>query len=334
MHSSTTDNNAITTNDANNDVAPITRGDGNDAKEEELEEEAASNNNNEQYIPPWSLPQLKAPSSSRYSRFRQHVNPLARRYQMATELPENWPHSDFDNVNLPLYLDIGCGKGGFLLELVGRRHGSFVGIRDDTYMNNTKTLMEDATSDWLPSTMNYLGLEIRPGVSQYSQARVEKRGLGGILSFVGCNANVDLDRLLTLYQEESAATTADADADNNHRVAFVSIQFPDPHFKKAHSKRRVVTPELVTTLAKFMKEGDVVFLQSDIKDALEAMRERFVEDDGKIYFDEWSPDPNEGHQQEYGMGNPLGIPTEREVSVLKKGLPVYRTLFKRNGVGF
>ena len=39
-------------------------------------------------------------------------------------------------------------------------------------------------------------------------------------------------------------------------------------------------------------------------------------------------------EEEYRMENPLGIPTEREVSVLKKGLPIYRTLFKRNGIQF
>ena len=296
---------------------------------------------NDRYIPPWNLPHLKNQSSKAYSRFRQHVNPLSRRYQMATDLP-NWPQSDFNNVNLPLYLDIGCGKGGFLLELVGRRHGNknndknetFDGVRDDSYMNNTKTF-EDTTNDWLPDPMNYLGLEIRPGVSQYSQARVEKRGLGGTLSFVGCNANVDLDRLLSLYQ---GSATEDELEKKNNRLAFVSIQFPDPHFKKAHSKRRVVTPELVTTLAKYQEEGDVIFLQSDIKDALEALREKFVEDDGKVYFDEWLDGNTSGDGQEegeeYQMSNPLGIPTEREVSVLKKGLPIYRTLFKRNGVVF
>lgn len=287
----------------------------------------------DEYIPPWSQPQLKPISSKAYSRFRQHVNPLSRRYQMPAWLPDNWPHSNFNNVNLPLYLDIGCGKGGFLLELVGRRHGnknangSFEGIRDDDYMNNTKSFV-DTTSDWLPPAINYLGLEIRPGVSQYAQARVEKRNLGGILSFVGCNANVDLERLLTLYQDSAN----DGDEKNN-RLAFVSIQFPDPHFKKAHSKRRVVTPALVRTLAKFMKEGDIIFLQSDIIDALEAMREKFVEDDGKIYFDELLGQ-NAGSQEQYGIDNPLGIPTEREVSVLKKGLPIYRTLFKRNKVIF
>ena len=265
---------------------------------------------------------------------------------MQAELPDNWPYSDFTNVNRPLYLDIGCGKGGFLLELVGRRvHGttdgegsiseSFAnknGVRDDAFMNVTKTMFEDTTNDWLPQEMNYLGLEIRPGVSQYAQARVEKRGLGGSLSFLGCNANVDLDRLLTLYQESAEGDEEDG---NNNRLAFVSIQFPDPHFKVRHSKRRVVTPELVATLAKFMNEDDVVFLQSDIKDALEAMREKMVEGDGLKYFNEWSSPTDKGEEQEeYGMSNPLGIPTEREVSVIKKGLPIFRTLFKRNNVEF
>ncbi|KAL7542084.1 hypothetical protein ACHAWF_007080, partial [Thalassiosira exigua] len=239
---------------------------------------------------------------------RQHVNPLSRRLRLPADLPPDRLWSAFDNVTLSLYLDIGCGKGGFLLE--------------------------DSTDEWLPPEMNYLGLEIRPGVSQYAQARVEKRGLGGKLSFVGCNANVDLDRLLSLYRESSSTENKAGDGIGDNRPAFVSIQFPDPHFKKAHSKRRVVTPGLVSTLAKFMREGDVVFLQSDVKDALEGMRERFVEDEGSRYFDEWSEaDGSADGAREYDMDNPLGVPTEREVSVLKNGLPVYRTLFKRNAFG-
>ena len=282
-----------------------------------------------EYIPPWSIPSNK-PNSKAFARFRQHVNPLSRRYQMRTELPENWPKCDFDNVNMPLYLDIGCGKGGFLLELVGRRYAngddSNVSPGEDAYRAISRS-MEDTTALWLPDEINYLGLEIRPGVSQYAQARVEKRGLSGKLSFVGCNANVDLERLLTLYNEAAGLDRTDS------HLTFVSIQFPDPHFKKAHEKRRVVTAELVRTLAKFMKKGTAVFLQSDIKDALEAMREQFVDDDGKLYYEEVGcKNDGDAGDSDYNMKNPLGVPTEREVSVLSKDLPVYRTVFVRNEV--
>jgi len=360
-----------TTDKSTSDVADVDVGNAVDATKQK-NDDGNNNNNNEAdeattYTPPWSTP-IIASKKFNNSRFRQHVNPLARRYQMSAELPDNWPASVFTNVSRPMYLDIGCGKGGFLLELVGRRHGKqdeqqlevsdaattaagagaattddaeddgatkkFKVIRDDSYMNSTKSYT-DTTSDFLPPEMNYLGLEIRPGVSQYSQQRVTKRGLDGILSFVGCNANVDLDRLLSLYQDainRSSSGDGDGDGGDDIQLSFVSIQFPDPHFKKSHVKRRVVTPALVKTLAKYMKEGDVVFLQSDIKDALEAMRDQFVEGVGLTYYNEWTGDgaTATGGDEEYAMENPLGIPTEREVSVLKKGLPIYRTLFKRN----
>lgn len=319
----------ITAADAAADITNNEHPTDNNNDDEQNEEE-------ERYMPPWSLPTQRTPSSKAFARFRQHVNPLSRRFQMPTDLPENWPYSDFTNVNLPLYLDIGCGKGGFLLELVGRRHGTDYKDGTDSYMNNTRSFT-DTTDDWLPETMNYLGLEIRPGVSQYAQNRVEKRGLSGKLSFVGCNANVDLDRLLTLYTESAENEQEVEDGSSNNELKFVSIQFPDPHFKKSHTKRRVVTPALVTTLAKFMNQGGVVFLQSDIKEALEAMREKFVEDDGLVYFDEHNDDVVDGKSadgEEYGMANPLGIPTEREVSVLNQDLPIYRTLFLRNDVSY
>ena len=73
--------------------------------------------------------------------------------------------------------------------------------------------------------------------------------------------------------------------DDCNRLAFVSVQFPDPHFKNRHSRQRVITSELVTTLTKFVGEGSIMFLQSDVGDALEAMREKFLEDDGTTYFD-------------------------------------------------
>ncbi|WP_088891809.1 hypothetical protein [Leptolyngbya ohadii] len=48
--------------------------------------------------------------------------------------------------------------------------------------------------------------------------------------------------------------------DSPHRfhLVEVSIQFPDPWFKKRHQKRRVVQPELVAELAEFLPVGGLV----------------------------------------------------------------------------
>ena len=252
----------------------------------------------------WNDPRIEARVKNRRrnnnNRFRQHVNPLASTYQRPTELSDEWPRDVFDQVEgRPLHVDIGCGKGGFLLNY---------------------TVSEFAARE----SFNYLGLEIRPMVAQFAKERVADRKLTGKLDFLGCNANVDLDRLLRRYHQ--AAMTED----NPLLLNRVSIQYPDPHFKKAHAKRRVVTADLIDTIAKYMPTNGngSVFLQSDVQPVLDDMRDRFAE--ASLYFE---LDPL--HQSEtYLPENPLGLPTEREVSVLNKDLPVYRVLFRRTSAPY
>lgn len=233
-------------------------------------------------ITPWNDPKLPERSNrAKEFRSRQHVNPLASKFQQPTVLSVNWPRDVFVDMSKPLFLDIGCSRGGFLLEMAKER----------------------------PSEYNYLGLEIRPLVAHQARQRISRHQLQGRLDFIGCNVNVDLERLLTL-----------AGADQN--LQMVTIQFPDPHFKSRHAKRRVVTPELVTTLARFMPPGATVFLQSDVQSVLDEMRLQFR--DRPDYFQ----DGKEGID-DYVEENIFGIPTEREVSVLERGLPVYRATFTR-----
>ena len=238
---------------------------------------------------PWTDPKLaeRAKTSKQAFRSRQHVNPLARQFQQPTILSEDWPRDVYNDLSKPLFLDIGCSRGGFLIDFASQR----------------------------PDDYNYLGLEIRPIVVYHAKERVEKHNLKGNLDFVGCNANVDLERLLSLL-------TTTEEIGNHGTVEMVTIQFPDPHFKERHKKRRVVTPELVKTLAQFMPEGSTVFLQSDIQSVLDEMRLEFREQ--SEYFE----DTHES-LEEYIPENPLGVPTEREISVLERDLPVYRATFKR-----
>lgn len=258
---------------------------------------------------PWNDPRVEARIKTRRrnnnNRFRQHVNPLSRVYQQPTELSEEWPMDVFDSVeNIPLHVDIGCGKGGFLLDYVAS---------------------EFATRE----RYNYLGLEIRPMVAQFAKERVSIHGLTGKLDFLGCNANVDFDRLLERYQSHATAEKSEDDDGASLLLKRVSIQYPDPHFKKQHAKRRVVTAELVDTVAKFMPPSEgVVFLQSDVQGVLDDMRDRFAE--ASMYFT-----AHKQHDMDiYLPDNPLGVPTEREVSVLEKDLPVYRVLFQRTGTPY
>jgi tRNA (guanine-N7-)-methyltransferase len=58
-------------------------------------------------------------------------------------------------------------------------------------------------------------------------------------------------------------------------VELVTIQFPDPHFKTRHHKRRVVQSALVRAVAEGLTPGARVFCQSDVLEVSEDMRDKF-----------------------------------------------------------
>jgi tRNA (guanine-N7-)-methyltransferase len=206
-------------------------------------------------------------------RVRQHVNPLASKFQTPTASP------DWDQIyiqpNQPLHLDIGCARGRFVLK------------------------MSEIEPNW-----NFLGLEIRePLVIEANRIR-DEMGLKN-LHYVFANVNNSLDSLLSTLPLG--------------RLQRITIQFPDPWFKNRHAKRRVVQPELVKELEKYLTVGGVVFLQSDIEFVAVEMCDRFYENPAfeKLGTTTWLAE------------NPLSVPTEREIATQKKGEPVYRALFRR-----
>ena len=273
-------------------------------------------------VPVWNHPTIRATVAKKKrnnnARFRQHVNPLSRMYQQPTVLPQDWPVSVYHTLTQrPLHLDIGCGKGGFLIDLCQRQQES---IESD---NNIQPA----------AFYNFLGLEIRPGVAAYAKDRIAVHQLQGQLDFLGCNANVDLDRILDIYQSHYRPNDIEnIQAMNELCLHRVTIQFPDPHFKNQHIKRRVVTGGLVETLAKYMPPEADVILQSDVKLVLDDMRQQFRSADSKdpnclneCYFTDSVPDIDQ-----YISENSLGVPTEREQSVINQDLPVYRSLLRRS----
>lgn len=156
--------------------------------------------------------------------------------------------------------------------------------------------MADAEPSW-----SYLGVEIREPLVEEANRLAKEAGLGN-LHYEFCNAMLWLDRLL-------------------HGVPFgilqtVTIQFPDPWFKKKHAKRRMVNEEMVDTIARHLAPRGRVFVQTDIEFLAEEMFTLFREDER---FSESPIDEN-----------PFPVKTEREKAVEDKDLPVYRTVFLRS----
>lgn len=155
--------------------------------------------------------------------------------------------------------------------------------------------MAEAERDW-----NYLGVEIREPLVIEANEIAAEAGLNN-LHYKFCNAMLWLDKLLASIPMG--------------RLKRVTIQFPDPWFKKKHAKRRMVNAEMVDTIARKLAPDGQVFVQTDIEFLAEEMFRQFADSDAyrHLPMDE----------------NPFPVKTERENAVEQKGLPVYRSIFKK-----
>ena len=154
---------------------------------------------------------------------------------------------------------------------------------------------------------NFLGLEIRKQLVSSSEKKRKQMGLEN-LSFLYCNVNISLDEWLS-----------DLGRDQLKRV---SIQFPDPWFKRKHLKRRVLKKSLLSSIASAMSHNGELFIQSDILKLIEYMSSVI---DDNIYFDRKFV-----KGLKYLEENPYEVSTDRELFVLRQNLPIYRAMYIRN----
>jgi tRNA (guanine-N7-)-methyltransferase len=203
-------------------------------------------------------------------RVHQHVNPLAKYFRQLPIEPLQL-EKVYGDGDLPLHLDIGCGRGRFLLELA----------------ENDKT-------------QNFLGVEIREPIVIEANKIAENKNLNN-LHYEFCNATIDLDILLE-----------DVPAD---LLKLVTIQFPDPWFKKKHAKRRMVRDKLVETVTAKLSLDGRILIQTDVE---------FLAEEMFGFFEQ-----NKELKRIEITENPLPIKTEREKSVENRNLPIYRTLFEK-----
>lgn len=173
-----------------------------------------------------------------------------------------------------------------------------IGCAKGYFVNQMATLQPD----W-----NFLGLEIRAPLVDYALQQRDRTGFPN-LHFLFCNANTSLADLLKTLPPDT--------------LQQVSIQFPDPWFKKRHQKRRVVQPELVQALAEYLPVGGRVVLQSDVEEVAVEMCDRCAEN---AAFQRTSPD--------WLADSPFPAQTDREILTLGKGLPVFRAIFLKHPPG-
>ncbi len=145
-----------------------------------------------------------------------------------------------------------------------------------------------------------LGIEIKSKWSTKVAERVQKKGLSDRVVIWAADAREVLSRC--------GPTSS---------VQRVFVHFPDPWWKKRHTKRRVVGDALLDALAVLMPGGGELYVQTDV-----ASRHA-------IYRATLEAHPSFEVAEPNLTDNPYGCVSNREVRAKEDGLPVYRMLSRR-----
>lgn len=194
---------------------------------------------------------------------------------------------------------------------------------------------------------NYIGVEIREPLVVRANMWVKEQGLKN-LTYIFGNASAGMADLLTSLPVG--------------KLSRVTIQCPDPWFKKKHQKRRMLTEKLAKELGELVPVGCLIFVQSDVEQVAMQMTDFLsvtgsfgnatsasLEDGalasaaiqavarpkatvGKDYQDktvgggEWEHKGAGADNGSYNWlgANPVGLMSERESSTISRGFPMFR----------
>lgn len=148
-----------------------------------------------------------------------------------------------------------------------------------------------------------IGLEIRRKWATVVDERLRARGLGARGRVFAEDARLALPRL------------------RSGVFAAVFVHFPDPWWKKRHHKRLVVTPEFVTAVARVLRPGGELLVQTDVVERADAY-ERAILDSGAF-----RPATGAGARVE---DHPFVARSPRERRAMADGIPIVRLRFQRD----
>jgi tRNA (guanine-N7-)-methyltransferase len=146
-----------------------------------------------------------------------------------------------------------------------------------------------------------IGIEVKPKLAFQVAERCRKEGLG--------NAHVYADDVGHVIKRSGPSQVLNR----------VFIHFPDPWWKKKHTKRRVITLSLLDELARLLKEKGELFIQTDVKDRALDYHSLLMK------HPEFELQGAEG----WVSVNPFGAPSNREIRAVRDGLPMWRILAHR-----
>ncbi len=153
--------------------------------------------------------------------------------------------------------------------------------------------------------LDVVGLEIRRHLVEELNATAAAAGIHN-LHAVLANANLHLPVLFELKS-----------------LRLVTLNFPDPWYKKRHHKRRVVNPAWTRALAPHLEDGASVHIMTDYEPLAREIERTFATTPGFV---------NVEGEGVFAAASTTGITSERERTHARRGEPIYRLHFRYVGL--
>jgi tRNA (guanine-N7-)-methyltransferase len=150
-----------------------------------------------------------------------------------------------------------------------------------------------------------VGLEVRRKWAAIVDGRLATRGLG-------VRARV--------FAEDALAALPRLGPDGVFQRAY--LHFPDPWWKKRHTKRLVMGDTFIDQIARLLPPGGELFVQTDVEERAAQYEERLM---ASPYFVPAGDMPTSPRMVE----NPYNARSPRERRAIADGLPVFRMRFAR-----
>lgn len=154
-------------------------------------------------------------------------------------------------------------------------------------------------------TVAIVGFEVKRKWATLVDERLKKNGFG---------------ERARVFAEDALAALPRLVPDASVRRAY--LHFPDPWWKKRHTKRLVMGDAFLESIARLLEKDGELFVQTDVEERAEQY-EKTIEASG-LFVARGDVDGSPRVEE-----NPFRARTHREHRAIKDGLPIHRMLFRK-----
>ncbi len=152
---------------------------------------------------------------------------------------------------------------------------------------------------------NYIGIEIREKLVINANLKIKDKEYKNLFfSFGSINNFFSHDMNKTLFDS----------------ITSISLNFPDPWFKKKHHKRRVIQPKFINFLSNSLQKKSLIFIKTDVEELFNYMEITISESTNLKKIS------NRDFRYEESF-NPDKVQTNREKYVLLNQLKIYESIY-------